>query len=57
MAIAEKYKPMVLVPEVIDALAPYKKPVILAAGGIVTGRQMAATMAMGPTVYGLARFG
>ena len=38
---------MVLVPEVIDALAPYKKPVILAAGGIVTGRQMAATMAMG----------
>ena len=38
---------MVLVPEVIDALAPYKKQVILAAGGIVTGRQMAATMAMG----------
>ena len=38
---------MVLVPEVIDALAPYKKPVILAAGGIVPGRQMAATMAMG----------
>ena len=38
---------MVLVPEVIDALAPYKKPVILAAGGIVTGRQLAATMAMG----------
>ena len=38
---------MVLVPEVIDALAPYKKPDILAAGGIVTGRQMAATMAMG----------
>ena len=38
---------MVLVPEVIDALVPYKNPVILAAGGIVTGRQMAATMAMG----------
>ena len=38
---------MVLVPEVIDALAPYKKPVILAAGGLVTGGQMAATMAMG----------
>lgn len=37
---------MVLVPEVIDALKDYDIPV-LAAGGIVTGRQMAACMAMG----------
>ncbi len=35
---------MVLVPEVVDAVAP--KPV-LAAGGIGTGRQMAAAMALG----------
>ncbi len=37
---------MVLVPEVIEAMKPYNIPV-LAAGGIVTGRQMAACMAMG----------
>ena len=37
---------LVLVPEVLDALQNYD-PCILAAGGIVTGRQMAATMAMG----------
>lgn len=37
---------LVLVPEVCDALADYNVPV-LAAGGIVTGRQMAACMAMG----------
>src|SRR5579875_2316287 len=35
---------MVLVPEVVDAVAP--RPV-LAAGGIATGRQMAAAMALG----------
>ena len=38
---------MVLIPEVIQALADHPEPHILAAGGIVTGRQMAATMAMG----------
>lgn len=41
---------MVLVPEVINALEPWlgdDGPHILAAGGIVTGRQMAAAMAMG----------
>ena len=37
---------LVLVPEVVEALRPYDIPV-LAAGGIVTGRQMAACMAMG----------
>ena len=37
---------LVLVPEVIEALADYDVSV-LAAGGIVTGRQMAACMAMG----------
>lgn len=37
---------MVLVPEVIDAIKDYGTPV-LAAGGIITGRQMAACMAMG----------
>ncbi len=37
---------MVLVPEVLQAIAGHDTPV-LAAGGIVTGRQMAACMAMG----------
>ncbi len=37
---------MVLVPEVAEAVKAYGVP-ILAAGGIVTGRQMAAAMAMG----------
>ncbi len=39
---------MVLVPEVIEAVERHGKPApVLAAGGIVTGRQMAACMAMG----------
>jgi NAD(P)H-dependent flavin oxidoreductase YrpB (nitropropane dioxygenase family) len=38
---------LVLVPEVIEALKPYGGLPVLAAGGIVTGRQMAACMAMG----------
>jgi NAD(P)H-dependent flavin oxidoreductase YrpB (nitropropane dioxygenase family) len=38
---------LVLVPEVLEALAPYGDVPVLAAGGIVTGRQMAACMAMG----------
>lgn len=39
---------MVLLPEVLDALAPYGNDShVVAAGGIVTGRQMAACMAMG----------
>ncbi len=38
---------IVLVPEVIEALEPYGNPPVLAAGGIVTGKQMAACMAMG----------
>ena len=38
---------MVLVPEVAEAVAGYPNVCILAAGGIVTGRQMAASMAMG----------
>ena len=39
---------MVLLPEVLDALAPYgSRSHVVAAGGIVTGRQMAACMAMG----------
>lgn len=38
---------MVLVPEVVEALRPYGDIPVLAAGGIVTGRQMAACMAMG----------
>jgi NAD(P)H-dependent flavin oxidoreductase YrpB (nitropropane dioxygenase family) len=38
---------MVLVPEVLEAMVPYPDVSILAAGGIVTGRQMAACMAMG----------
>lgn len=38
---------LVLVPEVIEALKAYGDIPVLAAGGIVTGRQMAACMAMG----------
>ena len=38
---------LVLIPEVLQALAPYGEIPILAAGGIATGRQMAAVMAMG----------
>jgi NAD(P)H-dependent flavin oxidoreductase YrpB (nitropropane dioxygenase family) len=38
---------LVLVPEVVDAVKAYGDIGILAAGGIVTGRQMAACMAMG----------
>ncbi|MCC6850103.1 MAG: nitronate monooxygenase [Deltaproteobacteria bacterium] len=38
---------LVLVPEVWEAIQPYRNAPILAAGGIVTGRQMAACMAMG----------
>ena len=38
---------MVLIPEVLEALKPYGDVPVLAAGGIVTGRQMAAVMAMG----------
>jgi NAD(P)H-dependent flavin oxidoreductase YrpB (nitropropane dioxygenase family) len=38
---------MVLVPEVIRALKPIRKMPVLAAGGIMTGRQMAACIAMG----------
>lgn len=42
---------MVLLPEVLDAIAPYHGTdnaiEVLAAGGIATGRQMAACMAMG----------
>ncbi|MGI9323257.1 MAG: NAD(P)H-dependent flavin oxidoreductase [Pseudomonadales bacterium] len=38
---------MVLVPEVAEAVEKYPDVSILAAGGIVTGRQMAASMAMG----------
>ena len=38
---------MVLVPEVIKAIKPISDVPVLAAGGIMTGRQMAACMAMG----------
>jgi NAD(P)H-dependent flavin oxidoreductase YrpB (nitropropane dioxygenase family) len=38
---------IVLVPEVIEAVKPYGDVAVIAAGGIVTGRQMAACMAMG----------
>src|SRR3982075_1864270 len=38
---------MVLVPEVIKAIQPMRDVPVLAAGGIMTGRQMAACMAMG----------
>lgn len=38
---------MVLVPEVLKAIKPIRDVPVLAAGGIMTGRQMAACMAMG----------
>lgn len=38
---------MVLVPEVIKAIKPMRDVPVLAAGGIMTGRQMAGCMAMG----------
>jgi len=38
---------MVLVPEVIEAIKPIRAVPVLAAGGIVTGRQMAAAIALG----------
>jgi NAD(P)H-dependent flavin oxidoreductase YrpB (nitropropane dioxygenase family) len=38
---------MVLVPEIIEAIKPIREVPVLAAGGIVTGRQMAAAVAMG----------
>lgn len=38
---------LVLVPEVIQAIKPIRDVPVLAAGGIMTGRQMAACMAMG----------
>jgi NAD(P)H-dependent flavin oxidoreductase YrpB (nitropropane dioxygenase family) len=38
---------LVLVPEVIEAIAKIRKLPVLAAGGIMTGRQMAGMMAMG----------
>ncbi len=38
---------MVLIPEVHQAIQPYGDVPILAAGGIVTGKQMAAALAMG----------
>jgi len=38
---------LVLVPEVLAAIRPLSDVPVLAAGGIVTGRQMAACMAMG----------
>ncbi len=38
---------MVLVPEIYEAVQPHGNVPILAAGGIATGRQMAAAMAMG----------
>jgi NAD(P)H-dependent flavin oxidoreductase YrpB (nitropropane dioxygenase family) len=38
---------MVLVPEVVEAVKPYGDIPILAAGGIITGRQLAACMCMG----------
>ncbi|CAM3275104.1 nitronate monooxygenase family protein [Nocardioides dubius] len=38
---------LVLVPEVIAAIRPIREVPVLAAGGIVTGRQMAAAVALG----------
>jgi NAD(P)H-dependent flavin oxidoreductase YrpB (nitropropane dioxygenase family) len=38
---------MVLVPEVLDAIRPIRDVPVLAAGGIVTGRQVAAAIALG----------
>jgi len=38
---------LVLIPEIVRALEPYGSPPVLAAGGIMTGAQMAGLMAMG----------
>lgn len=38
---------MVLVPEVIEAICPIREVQVLAAGEIVTGRQMTAAVALG----------
>jgi len=38
---------LVLVPEVVEAIRPIREVPVLAAGGIVTGRQMAAAIALG----------
>jgi NAD(P)H-dependent flavin oxidoreductase YrpB (nitropropane dioxygenase family) len=38
---------LVLIPEVAEAIKPYGSVPVLAAGGIVTGRQMAAAVALG----------
>jgi len=38
---------MVLVPDVIEAIRPIREVPVLAAGGIVTGRQIAAAIALG----------
>jgi NAD(P)H-dependent flavin oxidoreductase YrpB (nitropropane dioxygenase family) len=38
---------MVLIPEVVEAIRPIREVPVLAAGGIVTGRQMAAAIALG----------
>jgi len=38
---------LVLIPEIVGALQPYGSPPVLAAGGIMTGAQMAGLMAMG----------
>ena len=38
---------LVLVPEVLDAVKDFPEVAVVAAGGIVTGKQMAACMAMG----------
>jgi NAD(P)H-dependent flavin oxidoreductase YrpB (nitropropane dioxygenase family) len=38
---------LVLVPEVVEAVASVRRVPVLAAGGIVTGRQMAAAIALG----------
>jgi len=44
---------MVLIPEVHKAIQPYGDVPILAAGGIATGRQMAAAMSMGASALGV----
>jgi NAD(P)H-dependent flavin oxidoreductase YrpB (nitropropane dioxygenase family) len=38
---------LVLIPEVLRAIKPIRNVPVLAAGGIATGRQMAACMALG----------
>lgn len=38
---------MVLIPEVVEAIRPIRDVPVLAAGGIVTGRQVAASIALG----------